>query len=452
MPKVSDTRPTSELLVEVEAVLAGADETALHSLLAELHPAEVADLLESLPPARREVVWRHADPANFAEILAESDDSVRLTQLLDMPVDQLARLAERVDDDDAVDILQDLPEDVVEQVLQSLDKQDRARLEIALSYPEDTAGGLMNTDTIAVRPDVSLDVVHRYLRRLGSIPPRTNRLMVVDRDNIFVGSIRLASLLVEDETKLVSDCLQSDEEALLAELSADHVAQHFEQFNLLTAPVVDAQGRLLGRITVDDVVDVIRKQGEAQMMHMAGLDQSEDMFAPILVTARRRALWLGVNLATALLASWVIGLFENAIQTVVALAVLMPVVASMGGIAGSQALTVVVRGLALGQLARSNAVSLLWRELAVGALNSVLWALVVGAVAFAWFGNATLGVIVGVALVANLAVAAVAGAAIPLLLRRLSIDPALAGGVILTTVTDVVGFVVFLGLGSVFLM
>lgn len=449
---ISEHVSAAEVLEQVETALAAGDNETLRGILADLHPGEVANLLEALPPAGREVVWHQVPPDELAEILAEAEDSIRLSQLIGMETEELVRLTEVVDDDDAVDILQDLPDDVVEEVLRSLDEQDRMRLQVVLQYPEDTAGGLMNTDTIAVRPDVSLDVVIRYLKRLGNIPEKTNRLMVVDRDNVFQGALRLAHLLTMDGERLVADCLERDEPPLPAHMPAEEVALHFEQFNLLTAPVVDENGHLLGRITVDDVVDVIREQGEHQMMSMAGLDGSDDMFAPVLATARRRALWLGVNLATALLASWVIGLFQATIEAVVALAVLMPVVASMGGIAGSQALTVVVRGLALGQLSRSNVKVLLGRELAVGLLNSVLWALVVGVVALLWFDDAVLGLIVGAALVANLAVAAVAGAAIPLLLKRSGIDPALAGGVILTTVTDVVGFIAFLGLGTLFLL
>jgi magnesium transporter len=449
---VPDTTPQVELLARAETVLSAASAHDIDAFLHELHPAEVAALLEALPPPKRDVVWEHIDPTDLDEILAEAEDSVRLSQLLGMAPQELARLAERVDDDDAVDILQDLPEDVVEQVLRSLDKQYRMRLEQALSYAEDTAGGLMNTDTISVRPDVSLDVVARYLRALGEIPERTNRLMVVDRDDVYQGTMRLADLLVRGHEELVETRLTTDVRPIPADLPAAEVALHFEQYNLVSAPVVDPEGHLIGRITVDDVVDVIRDEAEQSIMSMAGLDQSDDMFAPILFTARRRALWLGVNLATALLASAVIGLFQATLEAVVALAVLMPVVASMGGVAGSQALTVVVRGLALGQVSRHNAWVLLRRELAVGVLNSVVWAVAVAAVALWWFGDPMLGVIVGLALIANLAVAAVAGAAIPLILRRLSIDPALAGGVILTTVTDVVGFVAFLGLGTLYLV
>lgn len=440
--------PTLEQLNEA---LDSESSEAIIDLLAELHPAEVAHLLESLPPARRELVWKHLDPDDFSEILAEADDAVRMDRLRTMAAPEVAQLAASVDPDDAVDILQDLPPDLVVEVLESMDAQDRERLSQVLVYPEDTAGGLMNIDAIAVRADVTLEVVARYLRLRGEIPERTNRLMVVDRQNVYVGMLRLADLLTLEPEVMVSDCMDRETGAIAADTPAGQVAQIFEQLNLLSAAVVDDAGRLLGRITIDDVVDVIREQGEESLMHMAGLDHHEDMFAPVLAVARNRSLWLGVNLATALLASWVIGLFEATIQEVVALAVLMPVVASMGGIAGSQALTVVIRGMALGQVGRHNAWALIRHELAVGALNSLLWAVVVGLVALYWFGNARLGLIVGIALIANLVVAAIAGALVPLTLRRLRIDAALAGGVVLTTVTDVVGFVTFLGLGALFL-
>jgi magnesium transporter len=310
----------------------------------------------------------------------------------------------------------------------------------------------MNTDVVTVRADVNLETVIRFLRRRGEIPEKTNRLMVVDRENKYLGVLRLAALLINEPETSVRTLMDAGFPAIPASATASDVAKLFEHRDLISAPVVDAAGRLLGRITVDDVVDVIRDEGEHSLMSMAGLHEGEDMFAPVMKTARGRSLWLGVNLGTALLASWVIGWFEATLQQVVALAILMPVVASMGGVAGSQALTVVIRGMALGQIGWSNARWLIYKELMVGILNSLVWAVVVGVVAFAWFRDPRLGVIVGVALVINLVVAALFGAGIPLLLRKLSIDPALAGGVLLTTVTDVVGFSAFLGLGALFLL
>lgn len=424
----------------------------VHDMLAGLHPAEVALLVESLPAKERDVIWEQIDPEQYPDVLAHAEDTVRATRMLRMGPEELAAAVEDLDPDDAVDLLQDLPESVISAVLQSMDEQNRGRLESVLAYPEDTAGGLMNIDTLTVRGDVSLEVVLRYLRLKGELPEHTDSLIVVNRENGYEGMLPLSSLLTRDPNLTVEEVTSREISGIPATTPSHDVAQLFEQRDLISAPVVDEDGRLLGRITVDDVIDVVREEGDHSLMSMAGLDEHDDVFAPVTVTARRRTLWLGVNLATVLLAAWVIGLFEATIREVVALAILMPVVASMGGIAGSQALTVVIRGVALGQVRQSNAALLMSKEFTVGLINSLLWALVVALVAMAWFGDTVLGVIVGVALIINLVVGALAGATIPLVLRHLSIDPALAGGVILTTVTDVVGFIAFLGLGTIFLL
>ena len=424
----------------------------VYALIHELHPADVALLLESLPESERDIVWSQLDPESVAEVLAEADDAVRASHMRRMEPEALAAVAQEVDPDDAADILQDLPEPVVDEVLQAMDDQYRQRLEAVLAYPEDTAGGLMNVDVLTVRADVSLETVLRYLRWRGEIPEKTNRLFVVDRENNYVGMMRLADLLISDPDDSVRSHIIDERDPILATTDSHEVARLFEQRNLISAPVVDDEGKLLGRITIDDVVDVIREEGDQAFMRMAGLDEEDDIFAPVLVTSRQRMVWLGVNLLTALLAAWVIGLFEATIEKVVALAVLMPVVASMGGIAGSQTLTVIIRGMALGQVGESNAAWLLNREMLVGLINSLLWALVVALIAIYWFDLPALGLIVAVALVINLVVAAAAGTLLPLAMRRLRIDPALAGGVVLTTVTDVVGFMTFLGLGALFLV
>ena len=428
------------------------DLAGVRAALGDLHPADIALLLESLPAEERDEIWGCLDGALRAEVFAEVEDAVRTPRMLQMDSAALAAIAREVDDDDAADILQDLPEPVIEEVLEALDGQERDRLQSILAYPEDTAGGLMNLDVVTVRADVSVEVVHRYLRRRAEIPEKTNRLFVVDRENRYLGEIRLADLLTGRPERQVAELMLPRPGAIDATTPAHEVARLFEQRNLISAPVVDGSGRLIGRVTVDDVVDVIRDEGEHSLLGMVGLNEEEDLFAPVLASSRRRAVWLGINLATALLAAWVIGWFEATIQQLVALAVLMPVVASMGGVAGIQTLTIVIRGMALGQVALRNAGRLLARELAVGLLNSVGWAFVVGLIAYAWFGDPRLGVVVGCALIINLAVAALAGAGIPLLLRRLLIDPALAGGVVLTTVTDVIGFLTFLGLGALFLV
>ena len=420
----------------------------LREALSELHPAEVADWFESLPTRDRDRAWSCIEPAHRHDVLAEIEDAVRAGRLLTMRAEEIAALAAHLDEDDVVDILQELPEEVMEDVLEAMAAQDRERLARALAYPEDSAGGLMNRDAISVRADVTVEVVQRYLRRLGDIPPATNRLMVVDREGRLLGTIRLADLLTRDAGESVESFLLDDVAPIAADLPANEVSKLFERRDYISAPIVDEEGRLLGRITVDDVVDVIRDEEERSFMQMAGLDEEDDLFGPIAAAARRRLVWLGTNLATALVAAWVIGRFDETIEQVVALAILMPVVASMGGIAGTQTLTIAIRGIALGQLGFHNAGALLGKELMVGAINGLVWAVVVAAIAALWFGDPRLGLVVAAALLLNTVVAALAGASLPLLLRRLSVDPALAGGVVLTTITDVVGFAAILGLGA----
>ena len=420
----------------------------LRAALGDLHPAEIADWFESLPARDRDTAWSFIDPVRRHDVLAEIEDAVRAGRLLTMRAEELAALAAHLDEDDVVDILQDLPEDAVEDVLDTMAARDRERLARALSYSEDSAGGLMNRDAISVRADVTVEVVQRYLRRLGDIPPATNRLMVVDREGRLLGTIRLADLLIRNADELVESFLLDDVTPISADLSANEVTKLFERRDYISAPIVDGEGRLLGRITVDDVVDVIRDEEERSFMQMAGLDEEDDLFGPIGAAARRRLVWLGTNLATALIAAWVIGRFDETIEQVVALAILMPVVASMGGIAGTQTLTIAIRGIALGQLGFHNARALLGKELMVGAINGLVWAAVVAVIAALWFRDPWLGAVVAAALLLNTLVAALAGATLPILLQRLSVDPALAGGVVLTTITDVVGFAAILGLGA----
>jgi magnesium transporter len=451
MTQHADKDPRQDNLRRLNDALEREAISEVYALVRELHPADIALLLESVPEGERDIVWSQLDPASVGEVLAEADDAIRASHMRQMAPQALAAVAQEVDPDDAADILQDLPEPVADEVLQAMDEQHRARLESVLAYPEDTAGGLMNVDVLTVRADVTLETVLRYLRRRGEIPERTNRLFVVGRDSEYLGMLRLADLLIRDPEDSVDAHIIRERDAIPATMASREVAHLFEQRNLISAPVIDDAGVLIGRITIDDVVDVIRDEGEQALMRMAGLDEEDDIFASVFATSRRRMLWLGVNLATALLASWVIGLFADTIEKVVALAVLMPVVASMGGIAGSQTLTIVIRGMALGQVGQSNAGWLLNREVMVGFINSVLWAFVVAIVATYWFGQPALGVIVAVALVINLVIAAIAGTVLPLIMRRLLIDPALAGGVVLTTITDVVGFMTFLGLGAIFL-
>ena len=422
-------------------------------MLNALQPAEIAHLLESLPHKERELLWNLVDAEYDGEVLTYLHDEVREQLIALMDAGELIAAVGTLDTDDLADLIQDLPLAITREVVKSLDQQRRDRLEKALSYPEDSAGGLMNSDTVTVRPEMTLDVVIRYLRRLkDGLPDITDNLIVVDRKGRYLGVLYLTDLLTHDPEDSVAEAMTLDVQAIPATWSAREVATRFEQHDLVTAPVVDEEGNLLGRITVDDVMDVIREEADHQFLGQAGLSETEDMFAPVILSARRRALWLGINLLTAFLAAWVIGRFEDTIQQIVALAVLMPVVASMGGIAGTQTLTLAIRGLALGQLTSNNSRWLLMKEMAVAAINSVIWALVVALIAWVWFRDPQIALVIGAAISINLLAAALAGALLPLALERFGIDPALAGGVILTTVTDVVGFLAFLGLATLFLL
>lgn len=441
-----------ELVLSMQEALAANDLLAVRDTLASLHPSELADLLESLPGEIREELWVHVEPEVEGDVLAEANDRVRAALLENMAPQQVAAATASLDTDDAADILQDLPESRADEVLRAMDEQNRVRVASILSYPEDTAGGLMNVDVVTVRADVDVEVVLRYLRLHGAIPEKTDSLMVVDRENTYLGVLPLAALVSSSADVYVGDLMRIDSNGIPAATDAASVALLFEQRDLLSAAVVNRDGTLLGRITVDDVIDVIREQSAHTFMSAAGLDEEDDIFAPVVESSKRRSIWLGINLGTAFLAAWVIGRFEATIDQIVALAILMPVVASMGGVAGSQTLTIVIRGLALGQIGSANARLLLYRELAIGVLNGLLWAVVVAMVGGFWFGDVRLGMILGAAIIINLVVAAFSGTVIPLILRRINVDPALAGGVVLTTVTDVVGFVAFLGLATLFLL
>ncbi|MCZ8132137.1 MAG: magnesium transporter [Steroidobacteraceae bacterium] len=422
-----------------------------HRMVNSIHPAEIAFLLESLPPAKREVVWEFVDPDLEGDVLLELHEDVRAELIGGMDAQELVAATEGMEVDDLADLFADLPETVVQQVLRSMDHQDRERLKTVLAYGEDTAGGLMNTDTVSVRPDVTLEVVLRYLRMRGELPDRTDALYVVNRHDEYLGALPITRLLTEEPDRTVAEAMDSGVAGIAPELPAAEVAALFQNRDLVSAPVVGQDGRLLGRITIDDVVDVIRGEAEHPLLGLAGLDEEEDVYAGVAKSTRRRAIWLGINLATAFLASAVVGQFEATIEKVVALAVLMPIVASMGGIAGTQTVTLIIRALALGQVQKDSARWLLWKELAVGALNGVLWAAVVGVVTLAWFREWSIAAIIFFAMLINLVVAALSGVLIPLALKRMRIDPALASGVILTTFTDVVGFAALLGLGAIFL-
>ena len=439
-------------LSRVQQMLEGGTLRQAARLLNALTAAEIAHLLEGLPRTEREILWELVEDKD-GEVLLHLTEDVAADLISRMDLAEILSATETLDLDDLADLIQDLPDTLTREVLDSLDTQRRNRLEAVLGYEEDTAGGLMNTDTVTVRPEVTLDAVLRYLRRLGDrVPADTDALIVVNRDDTYLGMLSLARIVTSDPGEIVAEVMSVDSKPIPADWPTREVAKRFERHDLVSAAVVGPDGHLLGRITIDDVVDVIREEGEHAFMGRAGLSEEEDMFAPVLISARRRALWLGINLVTALLASWVIGQFEATIEKIVALAVLMPIVASMGGIAGSQTLTLAIRGIALGQLSRKNARWLLLKELAVGTINGALWAVVVGTVAGLWFHSADIAWVIAAALIINLFFAAFSGALLPLLLERIGIDPALAGGVLLTTVTDVVGFLAFLGLATLFLL
>ncbi|MBT3437685.1 MAG: magnesium transporter [Oceanospirillaceae bacterium] len=433
-----------------DALDSGAFIQARHMLNHTLKPAHTAHLLESSPPREREVLWNLVNPELEGEVLQHLNDEIQAEFVNQMNTDELLQATVNLDTDDFADILQQLPKKVMQEVLDRLGQQDRDRLEQVLSYPEDTAGGLMNTDVVSIRPDLTVDAVLRYLRRHDRMPEMTDNLFVVTRKDRYIGLLPVTSMLVSDPHTLVTDIMDTEREAIPADLDEMDVANLFERHDWVSAPVVNEEGRLLGRITIDDVVDVIREDADHSLMRMAGLDDDEDTFAPVLKTSKRRAVWLGINLLTALFASMMIGLFQDTIEKVVALAILMPIVASMGGIAGSQALTLVIRGQALGHVERSNIGYLINREVIVGTINGILWALVVASIASWWFADLTIGLIIAIAMIINLVVAAICGTSLPIILKAINIDPALAGGVILTTITDVVGFCAFLGLATLF--
>ena len=419
-------------------------------MLNGLAPGDVAHLLESSSPKFRHILWQMVDIDREGEILGELGDDLQAQFLEDMDAAEVKMLTVGLEDDDIADILQQLPGHVTREVLSAMDQQDRSRLERVMHYPDDVAGGLMNTDTITIRARLTLDVVLRYLRRHDTIPEMTDNLIVVNRSDQFIGLLSLRTLLVSDPATSVREMMSTDVEPIPVDTPDTEVARLFERNDWVSAPVVDGNGKLMGRITIDDVVDVIREDADRSLMSMAGLDEDADTFAPLARAAPRRTVWLGINLLTAFIASSFINLFQDTIEKVVALAVLMPIVASMGGIAGTQTLTLMVRGIAMGQVQRSNEFWLINRELTIGLLNGLLWASVVAVAASLWFNDWQLGVIIAAAMIINLLTAALTGALIPLLMSRANIDPAIAGGVVLTTVTDVVGFVSFLGLATLF--
>ena len=421
-------------------------------LVNTLSPAEIGNLLESLPPGKREVVWGLVDPEDDGEVLVHVGEEVRESLIADMDPDELVAAVEDLDIDDLADLVEDLPDTVIDEVLKSMDRENRERLEQVLSYPEDTAGRLMNPDVVTVRADVNVDVVLRYLRLRGELPDHTDHLYVVSRRHQYLGRIALQALLTSEPNTPINRLIDDEQPAIDVHESEADVARQFSDHDWISAPVVDDGNILLGRITIDDVVDIIREQAEHQALGAAGLDEDEDLFSPVWRAMRRRLIWLSINLGTAVLAASVVGQFEGTIDKLVALAVLMPIVAGMGGNAGTQVLALMVRGLALGQVGASNIRTLLWKEARVALLNGVVLGAMLAIIVLLWFHNIALSAVIFVALTCNLLFAALAGVLVPVTLKRAGYDPALASSIFLTTVTDVMGFLTFLGLATLVLL
>ncbi|WP_111638988.1 magnesium transporter [Marinomonas shanghaiensis] len=450
---MSKQNTLNHLQTVTESLESGETMQIRYLLNGALPAQDVARLLESSPPKERKLLWELVDAKNEGEVLQYLSEDIGIQFMKNMDTERLIAVSEHFESDDLADLLQHLPEKIVKEVLASMSIQDRTRVEGLLSYSEDSAGGLMNTDTITIRPNITVDIAFRYLRRHTSLPDMTDNLLVVSRSDRLLGTLPLTKLLVSDLNATIRDIMETEFTVIVAETPASEVAQLFEKMDLVSAPVIDSKTKkLLGRITIDDVVDVIRDEAEHSMLSMAGLDDDEDTFSPIMKTTRRRAVWLGINLITAFIASYVIGLFQDTLDQVVALAILMPIVASMGGIAGSQVLTLVIRGIALNQIGATNTRWLLNRELIVGLLNGLLWSTVIAVLTALWFDNIKIAYIIAGAIVINLLFAAATGTLLPILLKKIGIDPALAGSVILTTVTDVIGFLSFLGLATIFLI
>jgi len=438
-----------ECLQNLMTALEDANHEEAKDQLKDLHPGEIALLLEAIKPKDRTLIWPGIEVSIQGEVLKEVNEDVQSQLINEMSVDALVKATEKLDTDDLADIVPNLPESAVHSLLLTLDYKHREHLNKVLEYPEDSAGGLMNTDFITVRSDVTISAVIRYLRLLKEMPVDTDQVFVVDRNFTYLGSLLISTILTEEPEQVILSLINSDfSKPIHADTDEGEVALLFEQRNLISAPVIDENNQLVGRITIDDVVDVIRDQAEHSVMSMVGLDEDEDVFAPIIQSTMRRSIWLGVNLVTAFIAVYFIGLFEATLQQKIALAILMPVVASMGGIAGTQTLIIVTRGIATGRVTTANIKSLINKEFAVSVLNGIIWSIVIALTTYYWFNDIVLSVVIGLAISVNLVGAAFSGAFLPLLLTRFKIDPALAGGVILTTITDVIGFVAFLGLAA----
>jgi len=424
----------------------------LRARLDELHPADVAFILEALPQEDRLTVWGLVKTERDGEILLEVSDAVRETLIADMDDQEILAVAGQLDADELADLAPDLPRDVVHELMEALDAQQRERVRSALSYEEDQVGALMDFEMVTIRDDVALEVVLRYLRRLKELPDHTDKLFVVDNDSILKGVLPIKRLLVNDPEKLVVEVMAKEAVAFHPDGDAYDAAQAFERYDLVSAPVVDKNGKLIGRLTIDEMVDLIREESESEVLNMAGLREDEDVFASVWKSVGNRWTWLATNLITAFIASRVIGLFEGSIEKLVALAALMPIVAGIGGNSGNQAITMIVRAMALGQISVTRTARLLRKEMGVALCNGVIWGGVIGLVAFYLYSSWSLGLVMMGAMTLNLLLAAFMGVLIPMTLQRFGRDPAMGSSVLITAVTDSGGFFIFLGLATLFLM
>ena len=437
----------------VENLVHKQHEAGLRAKLDSLHPADIAYILEALPREERLYVWDLVKAERDGEILLEVSDAVRESLIETMDPEELKAAAGSLDADELADLAPDLPPEVIEDVFQSLDSEGREQLRAAMSYPEDSVSALMDFDMVTVRDDVTLEVVLRYLRRFDELPDHTDKLFVVDREDHLEGILTLETLLISDPEKTVAEVMRSEPViSFTPEDEADDAAQAFERYDLVSAPVIDSERRVIGRITVADAVDFIREESEAEILSQAGLREEEDIFASVWSSVKNRWAWLAINLVTAFVASRVIGLFEESIEKLVALAALMPIVAGIGGNSGNQTVTMIVRAIAMGQVEPSAMTRLLRKELGVALINGVVWGGLLGVLAWWLYGNVDLGLVMTGAMTLNLLLAACAGVLVPMLRQRLGADPALGGSVMITALTDSGGFFIFLGLATLFLL
>ncbi|MEL0104307.1 MAG: magnesium transporter, partial [Methylophilaceae bacterium] len=419
----------------IQNLVSKQNQNKLKKLLDDLHPADIADILESLPIEQRSIIWELVRSENDGDILVEVSDAVRQTLIADMDSSEILAAAEQLDTDEIADIAPDLPENVFQDLLDSLDAQNRERLESILSYPEDTVGSLMDHEVITVRDDISLEVALRYLRKLGSLPNHTDKLFVVDRSGSLKGILPLKKIVVNEADLKIKDVMVDDIVTFDPNDTADDAADAFERYDLVTAPVIDENKKIIGRLSVDAVVDHIREAAEYEKLSMAGLKEDEDIFSSIWKSVKNRWAWLAINLITAIIASRVIGVFEGSIEKVVALAALMPIVAGIGGNSGNQTITMIVRGLALGVINNNNLQRLLYKEIGVAFLNGILWGGVLGFFAYMLYNNAMLGFVMMAAMLLNLLLSALMGVLIPMIMTRFGKDPAVGSSVLITAMT-----------------